>query len=394
MVFNSYNEFMLTNDLVALNTHPNEAGTSNFTRGNMSSLDYSIIKEQETTETTETSETTSPVESKQPVEIPSSISKTDRAIGILNGSIPTKHKGNALFTIFIEKDGKLSDDDKKALKDIKKLKLLPKNIIFDETFDYVLDENGNPVKDKNGNILLKGNNAQSDIETKQVTVGTKWLNLFNKPEQRSYAIRVLIHEQLHIQLHSDDNNKYIKSITDIFNEFENSLNKENVRKFYNYCKQHGISFKDITDNDEGITKLLNNLKQFKYEQYGKDIDRRLEEFLVDSLMNSTLINYLNSIEVKDPIKKTRSNLFKRILKILSDIFGWNIEKNSLREKELYSLRDVLVAPKTTTKKVSKKELSGQPMLPGLFDEEVQTQNNQSKAQDNIQEEVPEATLTK
>ena len=381
--FNSYNEFILTNDLVALNTHPNEAGTSNFTRGNMSSLDYSIIKEQETTET---SETTSPVESIQPVEIPSSMSKTDRAIGILNGTIPTKHKGNALFTIFKEKNGNLSDDAQKDLKDIKKLKLLPKNIIFDETFDYVLDENGNPVKDKNGNIILNGDNAQSNITTKQVTVGTRWLKLFNDPQQRSYAIRVLIHEQLHIQLHSDDNNKYIKSITDIFNEFQSSLNEENVRKFYNYCKQHGISFKDITDNDEGIIKLLNNLKQFKYEQYGEDIDRRLEEFLVDSLMNSTLINYLNSVEVEEPIKKTRSNLFKRILKILSDIFGWKIEENSLREKELYSLRNILVTPKTTTKKVSKKDLNGQPMLPGLVDEEVQTQNNQSEAQDNIQDE--------
>ena len=361
--FNSYNEFMLTNDLVALNTHPNEAGTSNFTRGNMSSLDYSIIKEQETTET---SETTSPVESIQPVEIPSSMSKTDRAIGILNGSIPTKHKGEALFSLF--------NDDSKVLESLKKFGLLPENVIFDENFN----------KDPNDK---QENNAQTDVKTGQVIVGTKWLNLFNT--NRSYAMRVLIHERLHQILHNGKNEGYIKSLTDVFNEFKNSISRDSIKRFLEYYKEkQGIQKDEISVSENEIDNWIKQINSFKYEQYNNP-DTQLEEFLVDSLMNGNLIEYLNSVQTDVKRKGGNRNLFQKILKILSDLFGWNIEKNSLREKELYSLRNILVTPKTTTKKVSKKDLNEQPMLPGLFDEEVQTQNNQSKAQDNVQDENKE-----
>ena len=329
----------------------------------MSSLDYSIIKEQETTET---SETTSPVESIQPVEIPSSMSKTDRAIGILNGSIPTKHKGEALFSLF--------NDDSKVLESLKKFGLLPENVIFDENFN----------KDPNDK---QENNAQTDVKTGQVIVGTKWLNLFNT--NRSYAMRVLIHERLHQILHNGKNEGYIKSLTDVFNEFKNSISRDSIKRFLEYYKEkQGIQKDEISVSENEIDNWIKQINSFKYEQYNNP-DTQLEEFLVDSLMNGNLIEYLNSVQTDVKRKGGNRNLFQKILKILSDLFGWNIEKNSLREKELYSLRNILVTPKTTTKKVSKKDLNEQPMLPGLFDEEVQTQNNQSKAQDNVQDENKE-----
>lgn len=369
--YNSFNEFMLNNNLVIVNTHPNEKGTSNFERNEFSTLEYSITPPEQTSTPVEDTQPT------QPVVITPSLSKYDRAIGILNGTIPAEHKGIALFTIFKEVNGKLSEKAEKELNAIKTLNLLPKNIIFDENFNKNRDDN-----------------AEIDLKTGTITVGSKWLELFNT--NRSYAMRVLIHEQLHRQLNLKKNKGFIKSIKDIFDEFEKSISKESIRKYYNYCKEHGISFVGITDNEAGIEKLLASINKFKYEQY-KDPDIRLEEFLVDSLMNNQLIMYLNSVDVEDAGKKTRSNLFKRILEKLAEIFNWFTEKGSLREKEINSLRNILEEPKATNKKVSKERLNNQPMIPGLFDEveqgtstEIeQTEKQKVEQEDEVKIEEPE-----
>lgn len=392
--YNSFNEFMLSNDLVALNTHPNSTGTSNFVRTSMSELDYTIAQ------TEDASSTTSPVEGSQQPQIvgtPIISTRADRAFNTLSNPIPNTDIAEELFKILMsDGDGNLSQNTIKALNSLKELGLLPKTIIFDENFNKVAkDENGNEIRDKNGNLVYSGFNAESNIKTGVVTVGRKWLQYAN--DNRTYALRLLIHEQLHLKIHSSKTNqKYHKNLVDIFNEFQNSISRDSIHKHLERLKSLGKLAGPITE--ELIDIWLNQINQFKYDIYKVDhskydnaeklaeaeaasLDRRLEEFLVDSLMNGNLVEYLNSVETKVEGEEGYKNLFKRILESLGEIFGWNIEKGSLRQKELYSLRTMVSSteakdtteakakqPKTNRKKVSKKQAVEQPILPGLFDE--------------------------
>lgn len=387
--YNSFNEFILNNNLVSINTSPNETGTSNFRRDKMSTLEYNIVQEEKNT-----SETSSPVEGSpmQPIDIPDNISKIDRVLNILNGTVASTHKGQDIFKIFKESKGNLSKDDIIVLNSIKKLGLLPKNIIFDESFNTtpILDKNGKPRLDENGNPIFRPYNAQSNIRTKQVTVGTKWLELFKNPKTRSFAIRVLVHEQLHLKLHSRGNEGYVQSIKDIFKEFENSITRESIWKYLKYLDKKGQLPEGIELNEDGVTKMLNHINTFRYTQYGDDIDTRLEEFLVDSLMNGDLIEYLNTVEVEDSATKTKDNLFTKIFNLLKKIFKWDVVKGSLREKELNSLQNVLINPENTTeqtikKETNKKRKTTQPSIPGLFDDEIQQSDSANNIGENDQE---------
>lgn len=315
--YNSFNEFVLTNNLVSINTKPNEKGNSNFERNSkFQTVGYNIIKE----------DTSSPVEEEQQtqpaVPIPQNNPKVQQAINILNGTINVEHKGLALFSLF--------NNDSKVLNKLKEYNLLPENIIFDENFNKQKEH--------------ETDNAAVDTSTGQVRVGTKWLNLFEN--NRSYAMRVLIHEQLHLKLNSRGNKKYIKNIEGIFDEFIDSINEKGIKRFLQYAKDREIKLA----HPDNVEVWLNQIQQFAYTQYGEDRTRRVEEFLVDSLMNGNLVLYLNSVEAEVDGKKGYKNLFRQILEVLADIFGWGkVEKGSLREKEIYSLRKIL--PKDTTENI-------------------------------------------
>ena len=184
------------------------------------------------------------------------------------------------------------------------MELLPKNIIFDENFN----------KQENYETI----NAEYRKSTKQVTVGTRWLDMFNDPNTRNQAIRKLIHEQLHYKLRNDKG--HVRSIQSIYNEFEEYLDKNNVPK------------------DAHIRAYL-----FKNESTQL---RALEEFLVESLTSEELARYLNGIETSVPTKRGAKNLWQKILLTLSDIFGWNVTKGSLYEKELNTIRELNLSSET------------------------------------------------
>lgn len=296
--YDSYNAFVLNNNLVRLNTKPNERGTSNFNpRGSRTQSANQVL------EIRINSATTSPVGSttkqQQSVEsvVPNvkSVSIPEKALAILNGTQQSKHVGNDIAALVF------NDKQLKALKD---LELLPKNIIFDENFNN--QENYETI------------NAEYRKSTKQVTVGKRWLDMFNNPNTRNQAIRKLIHEQLHHKL--SENKGYVRSVQSIYDEFKEYLDKNNVPKD-NYIRAY------LFENES--TQL-----------------RALEEFLVESLTSEELAKYLNSIETSVPTKRGAKNLWQKILQTLSDIFGWNITKGSLYEKELNTIRNLQLSSET------------------------------------------------
>lgn len=301
--YDSYNAFVLNNNLVRLNTKPNERGTSNFNpRGSRTQSANQVL------EIRINSATSSPVEStteqQQSVEpiVPNvkNVSIPEKALAILNGTQQSKHVGNDIAALVF------NDKQLKALKD---LELLPKNIIFDENFN-----------NQQGYETI---NAEYNNKTKKITVGKRWLDMFNDPNTRNQAIRKLIHEQLHYKLRNDKG--HVRSIQSIYNEFEEYLDKNNVPK------------------DAHIRAYL-----FKNESTQL---RALEEFLVESLTSEELAKYLNSIETSVPTKRGAKNLWQKILQTLSDIFGWNVTKGSLYEKELNTIRNLRLSSETVEQNI-------------------------------------------
>ena len=295
--YDSYNAFVLNNNLVRLNTKPNERGTSNFNpRGSRTQSANQVLEIRINNTTTSPVKGTAEQQSVEPI-APNvkNVSIPERAIAILNGTQQSNHVGNDIAALVF------NDKQLKALKD---LELLPKNIIFDENFN----------KQENYETI----NAEYRKSTKQVTVGTRWLDMFNNPNTRNQAIRKLIHEQLHHKLR--DNKGYVRSVQSIYDEFKEYLDKNNVPK------------------DARIRAYL-------FENESTQL-RALEEFLVESLTSEELARYLNSIETSVPTKRGAKNLWQKILLTLSDIFGWNVTKGSLYEKELNTIRELNLSSET------------------------------------------------
>lgn len=291
--YDSYNDFILSNNLVRLNTKPNEAGTSNYNRKGLSNQKgnqvFRISINKPTTSPVKGNEstTTSPTSTSQ---IPANKPINEQIDNILKPDFITNNKGEAIASLVFTQE---------ELNAFKVLGILPKNIIFDEKFNSIA-----------GNETY---NAKSNVKTGEVTVGTRWLEKFKNPNDRKRAIRILIHEQLHIKLHEDKNkyDAYINSIKQIYKEFEDYLDANNVPA------------------DDHIRAYL--FKNYKG-------DEQLEEFLVETLTNEELARYLNGIDAKSSKSKGAKNLFQKILELLSNVFGWKVREGSLYEKELNTLR--------------------------------------------------------
>ena len=287
--YNSFNEFILNNNLVRLNTKPASDGRSNYERRGHRSQAANQVFEIKITKVT-----TSPVEEKEQQQVPSAPTKqstptlsiSDKAMNILNGTTSTTNKGVALAELFF---------DKNKLNLLESLDILPKSIIFDTEYN-----------NKPGN---ENYNAEVNPRTGEVTIGQKWVDMFNNPLTRGEAIRKLIHEQLHYKLHNKRG--YVRSAKEIYNEFKAALDAEGI-------------------------PADGHMRAYLFEHLSED--EALEEFLVETLTSQELANKLNSIDAQGYDKKSSRNLLQKVLELMSKVFGWGVREGSLYEKELHTLR--------------------------------------------------------
>ena len=298
--YHSYNDFILRNNLVRLNTKPSEDGRSNYSRKGQRTQKANQVFEIKIDRVT-----TSPVEGSQeqvtePAQpaTPTNIPVTEQVQNILASN--STDKGVDIVRAIIGTDSIFTEDTLKAFQN---LGILPKNIKFDAEF--------------NNRPNYENINAETNPTTGEVTVGKRWLNMFNNPISRRQAIRKLIHEQLHNKLYK--NKGYIRSAQQIYDEFKAAIeNGELERKGFN---------KDV----------IEHLKQYLFE----GDENGLEEFLVESLTSEELATALNSIDATFDKKRGAKNLFQKILELMSKVFGWNIRQGSLYEKELHTLRNIM-----------------------------------------------------
>ena len=352
--YDSYNEFLLKNDILKLTTKPNEDGTSNFRkRGEISQRNNAQLKVTITDKTTspvESNETGSTEQTTQPV---AGLSISQKVTNILNSN--SENKGIEIVKSVL---GTIPNIDENVIKSFKDLNILPKSIIFDENFNVI------------GSRTEKIN-ASVNRSTGVVTVGNQWLDLFNNPNTRGRAIRILIHEQLHNKLRK--NHGYVRSAQSIYDEFKSALENGTIKGNRN-------------------SEELNHLKEYLFEKY-EDKDKALEEFLVESLTNEELARALNDIDAVVPTKRGK-NLFQKILELMSKVFSWDIRKGSLYEKELKTLRDLSrttnKSGKTSTTTINNK--NNKYVQLSLFENENDT-FEESETKDKIDENYKQQQTT-
>ena len=312
--FDSYNDFVLKNDLVLATTEPTPDGRSNFNRisDNYRANQQLYVKI--------SNDTTSPVEEsvEESTTTPTVANPRETEILDILNSKRIKNKAEKLADLLFGKKVRKSLSFGK-----KEYKLFPKNIIF---VDRNIEDNA--LVNTSDRPLLH-EDTQILMPAKTVVLGKEWLEMATNDnvEERKQAAKKLIHEQLHILL-SGENSKYVEQIREVFDEFaEKNTNEE-------------------------LNKYLYKWDEARYYTDGKLNKEGLEEFLVETLTSNELANALNNIETTSTEDKTKKeSLFQKIMKLLAKILGIDIKQGSLYEKEFKLLRDILSTSEDVTSTV-------------------------------------------
>lgn len=310
--YESYNDFILNNDIVRLNTKPDKKGKSNFNRKGIRSQGANQVFDIKISSSSPVEGLSNNKEAIATPEAPVVKSISEQIVAVFSQT--SSHVGNSLLDVLYDaKNAK----EQQLLKKFKDLNLLPENIIFDKNFN-----------NKEGYVDV---NAEVNIDDNTVTVGTKWISMATNPYTKMEAIRKLIHEQLHIKLHENENRGFITRAESIYNEFKEALNDK-----------HWVA--ELTKLDFDVE----HLKEYLFLKEPTEV--AIEEFFVESLTSEELAKALNAIDAKVDNRSRARNLFQKILEFMSKVFEWGVRKNSLYEKELRVIADVVGNNKTIEEK--------------------------------------------
>lgn len=337
--YDSYSDYLIKNNLVRVNTQV--INGSNFSRrGENQRANQVLYVDVE-------SSTTTPVEdmNDRPIYVAStSIQKVFTSVrNIIDFTPDSESIGLNLVGLF-------NSQAKQALETLSTqlgVDLVPRRIIFDNRINFNQDKRGviaSAVINKGNRsrpiINNEGKYARTSGGVNTVYVGTKFINMFSDENRlrQAKAIRKLIHEQLHIIINDptkiESRNTLLNSIEEVYNEFKKQLSdfaaeNANEQQMIDFCKQlftiYENSIKRNVDNPTRKESARLNL---------------LEEFLVESITNSSLFHILNKMEATtDTSTQSKENLFTRIINAIFKFFGWNVEQGSLFEQELEALRN-------------------------------------------------------
>lgn len=328
--YDSYSDFIISNDLVKVNTFIGENGRNFHPIGERTQLANQVMKVGfPSTSNIQQQETTKPTTVDY---IDNEANKDDYQKNKEIVTSKEEHKGVKLAEQVFG-DEVITDLRSQANE---------AGFNFDDLFPDVIkyDAKKNYRKKENGKVVEKGSIAetasQSDsyytvyrgdskhssgrkIRKGTVVIGSQMLNLLssNNRSKQIIGIRKLIHEKLHIILHNDANqgnyDSLVKEMQDIRDEFDKHLTE------------------DITKAKEAKDlKRLEVLNRIKSAIDYKKSDTRMEEFIVESITNKDYFDYLNSIDSINKEDKTKKeSILTKIANFIAKIFGWNIKDNSL-----------------------------------------------------------------
>lgn len=328
--YDSYSDFIISNDLVKVNTFIGENGRNFHPIGERTQLANQVMKVGfPSTSNVQQQETAKPATVDY---IDNEANKDDYQKNKEIVTSKEEHKGVKLAEQVFG-DEVITDLRSQANE---------AGFNFDDLFPDVIkyDAKKNYRKKENGKVVEKGSIAetasQSDsyytvyrgdskhssgrkIRKGTVVIGSQMLNLLssNNRSKQIIGIRKLIHEKLHIILHNDANqgnyDNLVKEMQAIRDEFDKHLTEDITKA------------KEVKD-----LKRLEVLNRIKSAIDYKKSDTRMEEFIVESITNKDYFDYLNSIDSINKEDKTKKeSILTKIANFIAKIFGWNIKDNSL-----------------------------------------------------------------
>lgn len=306
----SYNDFMIKNDLLRVDLA--QVNGSNYSRFSSNMKANSVL---EFTVGDEVKQ-----EEEKPVQPPrkgnETTNTTDQVKSIIESDSKTKGLDIAKAILPEESVNLLNNAGDLT-------SILPENVIFAN--DRIEKFRAAEKNDKIKAMYEKGN----------IIVGDDFLK-----EDSGRQVRILIHENLHKRLDKygpSQHRKFLNNMTEIYDDFGREIaqdvadvasgNIDAVRSRRNIGS-------DVTD--DSLKTWINNINTFLFKEYidKGQLDRAKEEFIVESLTNTALIEYLNKVKVDDVEDKSKSKtIWQKIMNFINKLFNLDVVEGSLREKE-------------------------------------------------------------
>lgn len=352
--FDSYNDFLIDNNLIRVNTTKSKNGT-NFERFGENqrlnstlfiSLPENNVSNQHISERENAEEDKDSVPTNVILDEGTTAENYAEFVKIFeNGKVNGEEVVNAILgEQVLERLRESAQSEHLHIYD-----LIPNTVEFlNNLNDYSLSNiDKQPIAETTGNsanttVHVYRNGKRTSITRRgrnRTFVGPKFANVAaaSLRGRRVNAIKTLMHEKLHniLQNGSNKNVDLLKSLEEVYNDFVRLLKED-------------INNNKLSTEDKEKLKSLLNVYETEFAKHkeliskGKEPSfRHIEEFLVDSLTNSVLYNYLNSKNVENANNNNKpENLLTRIINAICKFFNWSPAKDgTLLMKELNVIRD-------------------------------------------------------
>lgn len=307
---NSYNDFMIKNDLLRVDLA--QVNGSNYSRFSSNMKANSVL---EFTVGDEVKQ-----EEEKPLEPPRkrnvSSNTTDQVKSIIESD--SKTKGLDIAKAILPEESVNLFNNAGDLTSI-----LPENVIFanDRIERFRASE--------------KNNKINAMYEKGDIVVGDDFLKL-----DSGRQVRVLIHEALHKRLDGygpSQHKKFLNNMTEIYDDFGKAIDEDlkDIADGNIKAVRERRNFED-TLTDEAIIDWLKYIDSFKFKEYVDrgQLDRAKEECIVESLTNTEFIKYLNKVKVDNVGDKPGyKTVWQKIMNFINKLFRLDVVEGSLREKE-------------------------------------------------------------
>ena len=306
----SYNDFMIKNDLLRVDL--SQVDGSNYSRFSSNMKANSVLEFTVGDEVKQEEE--KPVQPPRKENVDSNT--TDQVKSIIESDSKTKGLDIAKAILPEESVNLLNNAGDLT-------SILPENVIFAN--DRIEKFRAAEKNDKINAMYEKGD----------IVVGDDFLKL-----DSGRQVRVLIHESLHKRLDKygpSQHRKFLNNMTEIYDDFGREVSQD-VADIANGNIDAVRSRRNIGSDvtDDSLKTWINNINTFLFKEYidKGQLDRAKEEFIVESLTNTALIEYLNKVKVDDVGDKTKSKtIWQKIMNFINKLFNLDVVEGSLREKE-------------------------------------------------------------
>lgn len=413
--FDSYNDYLIDNNLIRVNTTKSKNGT-NFERfgenqRTNSTLFVSLPKKSEPV----TTGITSTVRTEQGT---TSENYTAFVDVFTNGKATGKQVVESILTT----EDKAKLDEVAGEEGVHFIDLFPQTIEFVPEFnDYdASDINTQPLAATVGNrdratLPIYKNGVKKKTTRRganRTFIGPKFANMAasSLKARRYNAIKLLMHERIHniLQSQTDKSKTLLKELEEVYNEFVTLATED-------------INNGTLSAEDKRILNSLLNVYKKEFAKHKELLAkgnpnsfRHIEEFLVDSMTNGVLNRYLNSKQVENATHNGKpENLLTKIVNAIAKFFGWTSPTDgSLFMKELNIIRDIygnnneIITTQTQTEETiendasetveeeseSEETIEDEDDLGSALDEDELSFINDEETSDDIDDEVDWSTV--